>query len=252
MPRGFAERADGYHEAVTDRPKRRPGIVRRVLGAPFRKRRWIWLLILLLVLPWCWIKLFTPEVGPVSLPPIADRSWEIAVVVRSYHSSIVVERPEPWDIGQPGSQRSRFVEYGWGDRGFFMESNFWPHALFAAALLPSESVAYVRSHVYAPHEVFTAAEVYRRSVDSDTLRRLVISMEEAIVRTDDGQRSEPYAPVAEYRGRFYPGRESYIFWSGCNLWTLQRLAAAGLDVSATGVVLSSQVPDRLAGFQRVE
>lgn len=64
-------------------------------------------------------------------------------------------------------------------------------------------------------------------------------------------RVAPYAPVADYPGRFYPAYGSYLWWNDCNRWTVDRLHAAGLARSGVGVIVPGQVPARLIGFERV-
>ena len=229
------------------------GRARRILLAPFRRRRWIYLLIALFVLPWLWIRLFTPGPGPVDLPDLVlERTWPVYVIVQDWHCAIVVEQPRGWDRGQPEAPRSRFVEYAWGDRGFYMDSDFALPSLFNAALMPSQSVVYLRSMEAPPDKLYADIPVYRRDVGTDLLRALILTCEEAFVRTPDGRREAPFPPVSSYRGRFYPGRQSYIFWSSCNTWVLSRLKDAGFDVSPLGVITADQVPGRLTGFQRVE
>ncbi|MAG57945.1 MAG: hypothetical protein CMJ83_16800 [Planctomycetes bacterium] len=224
-----------------------------LLAAPFRRRRWIWWLLALLVLPWAWIELFDDPPGRVDLPDLpGTRPWPVWVVRRSHHTSIFVEQPSGFGLGQPKAPDAPYVEYAWGDRRFYMESNFWPHALFAAALLPSSSVCYVRSWSQSPAVLASSAEVYHRDLTLGEMRALLLTLEQAFDRTEYGERPEAFEPVDGYRGRFYPGRASYIFWSSCNAWTLNRLRDANLDISALGVILASQVPDRLPGFKPVK
>ena len=61
----------------------------------------------------------------------------------------------------------------------------------------------------------------------------------------------PFPTVNERAGRFYAGREFYIFWSDCNQWTVRRLAAVGLADSVVPVIFKQQVAGRLSGFQGI-
>ena len=83
------------------------------------------------------------------------------------------------------------------------------------------------------------------------MRALVTQMERALPRTPSGERVAPFPPMPGRAGRFYPGRECYIFWSDCNAWTVKCLRAAGLAGSSVLVVAEEQVPGRLRGFRRV-
>ena len=183
------------------------------------------------------------------LPP--GERHRVRVVGWGYHTSIVVEQPAGWRLGPPGRESAPLVEFSWGDRAYYMEADHRPHALFAALFLPTESVVYVRGWDAPPDRRAGARTVLVREVGAEDLRRLVASLERSVVRAPGGARAAPHRAVPYYRGRFYPGREFYLFWSDCNAWTVARLHEAGLAGSARGVFLEQQVPSRLRGFRRV-
>ena len=211
-------------------------------------------LLALLLLPWVWMRLFTPAPAPVPLPPLADSAgqWRVYVVDWGYHSSLLVEQPQGWRLGPPGEEDARFVEYGWGDRSFYMESSYWPHALFAALFLPTPSVVYLDGETMEPHAMRSAKAVWRRTLTASELRRLLLALEQEMTRGAAGERPAPFPPAAGYAGRFYPGRESYIFWSNCNSWTLRALDRAGLGGTPHLVFFSPQVGGRLRDFERLK
>jgi len=230
---------------------------RRRLRAAFSKRyrpvRIVVGVALLFGLPWLYIQLFTPPVGPVELPPIADSARVAVYVVGwNYHSSILVEQQPSWRLGPEGNESARFVEYGWGDRRFMMESNYWPHSLFATLFLPTESVMYVRGLDDLPEEGTWARFVRKREVQGGQARELLTILEEDFVRASNGSRTRAFPPVEGYAGRFYPAREYYVIWSNCNSWVLRELRAAGFDTSPAGVVLEEQIPGRLHEFTSVD
>src|ERR671938_18103 len=68
-------------------------------------------------------------------------------------------------VGPAGREDAPFVEYAWGDRRFYMESNFWPHVVFATLFLPTESVAYVDGWPRAPGPSDGARSLSRADVD---------------------------------------------------------------------------------------
>jgi hypothetical protein len=173
----------------------------------------------------------------------------VRVVDWGYHTAIVDPQPAGWTLGPSGEERAPLVEYAWGDRRFYMESDLRPHAVFATLMLPTESVTYVDGR--AIESAFAGARgVYARDVDATTLHRLLDELERSIVRRADGTRPAPFARQPEYAGRFYPGAGRYLWTRNCNWWTVQRLAAAGLAGRSTGVVFSAQVAGRLVGFER--
>ena len=216
------------------------------LLAPFRRGRRLWTLAVLLLVPWLWMTLFTPSPVALDLPAIeADAEFRIAVVDHGYHASVLIEQPRGFALGPPGREVSPFVEYGWGDRRFYRESNFWPHALLAAVLLPSDSVVYVRGWDRFPAAGDGPVVLHETTVDGGRLRDLIAFLENAMERGGNGERPQASGPVAGYHGRFYPGREDYIFWSNCNTWVVRALERVDLADSSLGVFSIAQIDGRI-------
>ncbi|HVF09486.1 MAG TPA: DUF2459 domain-containing protein [Abditibacteriaceae bacterium] len=230
------------------------------VGAPSKSRRqWrrFWLVgwIALLGLPPVYMTFATPPAGAVLLSALPSSRataprYRVFVVGWDYHTSIIMEQPQLWRLGPPGAETARFVEYGWGDRSFYMDSNFWPHALFATVSLPTASVLYVNGWNHPPRRRGRVHEIYVREVTARQFQTLVIDLERAMPRTSSGRRAAALPAVHDRAGRFYAGREFYIFWSDCNKWTVDRLQAAGLADAGTLVVFKQQVAGRLRGFRR--
>jgi hypothetical protein len=209
-------------------------------------------------LPPLYMAAATPPAGPVRLPTTTapDETtlrFQVFVAGWGYHTSILVEQPPGWRLGPPGEEDAPFVEYSWGDRRFYKDQNYRPHSLLAAVFLPTASVAYLDGWERPPdpQNGGGAPDLYVRQVTAAQMRALVTEMERALPRTPSGERVPPFPPAPGRAGRFYPGRECYIFWSDCNAWTVRCLRAAGLAGSSALVVAEEQVPGRLRGFRRV-
>ncbi|MBK6427593.1 MAG: DUF2459 domain-containing protein [Blastocatellia bacterium] len=193
--------------------------------------------------------LATPPAPAIDLPAEAPSTrHRVFVMAWGYHSSIFVEQPAGWRLGPEGHEDAPVVEYGWGDRSFFMESNYCPISLFNAAFIPTPTVVYVRGHDRPPNEFVAGGEIYVRECSAEELRLLVTILESQMARAADGARPRPFPPTAEYGGRFYPGREYYVIWWNCNEWTVRMLRDAGMASSAACVGLKDQVGGRLVGF----
>jgi hypothetical protein len=193
----------------------------------------------------------TPPPPAVSVPLPAEATYRVWVARYGYHTAILIEQPNGWHLGPPGQETASIVEYAWGDRSYYMESDHRLHVLLAALFLPTESVMYVRAYNALPTRQSGIRGLYVRAVDAATLQRLVQTLEQAFVRTAEHNRAPPFPPVSAYRGQFYPGRTFYVFWSACNAWAVRHLKRAGLAQSSLFVFLEQQVPGRLNDFRRV-
>jgi hypothetical protein len=187
---------------------------------------------------------------PLAMPEPSSGKYRVFVADWGYHTSILVEQPRGWVLGPPGKERAPILEYSWGDRLFYMQSDYRPHALFATLVLPTATVAYLDGSSDPP-SFAGARAVYTRTIDATTLHTLLIELERTFKRASDGTRLAPYPVVSGYDGRFYPAYGQYIWTRDCNWWTVTRLAAAHLASAATGTLFSGQIAGRLRGFQRV-
>jgi hypothetical protein len=170
------------------------------------------------------------------------------VVDWGYHTAIIVEQPRGWALGPAGDEHAPFVEYAWGDRKFYMESDYRPQAVFATLVLPTESVLYLRGRPRPP-PFDGARAVSVRSVDAGTLHSLLAELERSFQRNPDGSRQAPHPVVRGFAGRFYRAQGRYMWTRDCNWWTVTRLRAAQLAGTARGIVFSGQVMSRLDGFR---
>ena len=186
---------------------------------------------------------------PPALPEPPAGNYRLFVVDWGYHAAIVVEQPRGWRLGPPGAEESPFLEYAWGDRSFYYESNHRPHAVFGTLFLPTASVLYLEARPDPPH--FGGADtVFARTVDAATLHALLTELERSIEHDASGARLPPLAPTPLDRGRFYAAHGKYLWTRNCNWWVVARLAEAGLASAPAGVIFTTQVPARLRGFTR--
>ncbi|NJK40237.1 MAG: DUF2459 domain-containing protein [Acaryochloridaceae cyanobacterium SU_2_1] len=203
-------------------------------------------------LPALYIAVFTPQPAFVALSQTSlaqDRTYAIYVANWGFHSSIIVEQPRGWQLGPPHAPRSAFVEYGWGDRRIFMQDDWSIPTVLAAAFLPTDSIVYLRDRPAPPTRQDQVRQLYHRQVTAQQLQALVISLEQSFQRTAEGHRLAPYVYASRFKGRFYPGREFYIFWANCNGWTIHHLERLGIAEKGGPILLAEQVGPSLEGFQ---
>jgi len=193
-----------------------------------------------------------PERRPplADLPRAADGAYRVYVVDWGYHTAIIVQQPQGWRLGPPGEETAPFLEFAWGDRRFYYESGYWPHAVFATLALPTESVLYLDGRPDPP-PLRGARAAFFRTVNADTLRLLLSEIERSARHDQTGARVSPFAPASGYAGRFFTAHGAYLWTRNCNWWTVERLMRVGLATSPTGVIITAQVPGRLRGFVRV-
>jgi uncharacterized protein (TIGR02117 family) len=156
---------------------------------------------------------------------IAPAQAALYVVPQGGHTGVAVRRtdipeallPEKRDF--PGAD---YLEFGWGDRDFYMAASAGPWLSFKAAFLPSASVVHVAGVHGDLGAFFAGAEVLEIRVSRPALEGLLRYVHEAFVRREGS---------AEPLGRgFYAGRDTFHLGRTCNVWTAGALRAAGLPV----------------------
>ena len=229
-----------------------PGLARRALTWPLRRFRWLWLPLMYPALCWLFIEAATPAPGPVVPPPEVAGRYRVWVLGYGYHTAIFMEQPRSWKLGPPGREAAPFVEFAWGDRGWFYDSTMSCLSGANAILLPSRSVYYVAGYDEPPARAWPGLPLLEREFSVQELRALAMVLERSVLRTTQGARVEALPPSPEYDGRFFPGREYYIGWNSCNHWTIATLEQAGQEVSALGVVTQDQALSRLKSWRTVK
>lgn len=208
-------------------------------------RRWNWRLTRLLVLPPMLIVLYLWLVLSGLLPangdfrPPAEGGVEIFVVHNDVHTDLVLPAVSPdcdWRPWFPdrdfraAAPRAEYLQLGWGERTFYLETPTWadlrPGSALRALFWPTGSVMHV--------------EYRNRPNESPACRRIVISRRQygQLVRLlqtsfqlDDAGRPRRI-PGAAYHAydAFYEGRGSYHLLHTCNCWTGDMLRGAGVRI----------------------
>ena len=164
--------------------------------------------------------------APVAHMPDAPAEVSVFVVPQGGHTGLAVRRADIPQTLLPEKRdfpRAVYLEFGWGDRDFYMAESPGPWVTFKAAFLPTRSVVHVAGVRGELASFFRGSEILELHVSRPALEGLLRYVRDAFER--DGQ------SVAEPLGRgFYPGRETFHLLRTCNVWTAGALRAAGLPV----------------------
>ena len=170
----------------------------------------------------------------------------IYVVSHGWHTGIVIARadlPDDW----PGLQdfaRSDYLEFGWGDAGFYPaeEGSVW--LALKALFWPTPSVLHVAGITGSVTAFFPKSKLVRIRLLESGFVRMQQFIRDTFWPSDEG-RAIPVAPGLYGDGKFYQARGRFYFPKMCNYWTLSALREAGLPVipllAVTGGSVLSQV-----------
>jgi uncharacterized protein (TIGR02117 family) len=181
-----------------------------------------------------------------SYPLSAARDDLIDVIDGGWHTEIAVPRGAidgrlaTLAAEFPGA---RYLVFGWGARDFYMAQNPGLADLLRAAV-PGPAVMLVIPLAVPPAAYFGAAQVWPITVSRDGTVWLSQFLWESVAKDRSG------APIRAGAGPdpqsiFYAATGTYDASDTCNTWTAQALRAAGLPVTAAGVVFAGQLLDQL-------
>ena len=121
------------------------------------------------------------------------------------------------------------VAFGWGDRGFFLETPTWDDLKFSTAanalLLPSGSCVHVD---------FTRPEYYSDAssvtVSEEQYRELVRFFKETMKYDENGDYRQIHGYAYSFTDAFFEAKGQYHLLNTCNSWVGRGLKTAGVRV----------------------
>lgn len=122
-----------------------------------------------------------------------------------------------------------YVAFGWGDKGFFLETETWEDFKLSVAanalLLPSESCMHVA--FMGPEYFVNAASV---TISEAQYKKLVDHINQSFRTNANGQRMQISGRFYSTNDAFFEGHGRYHLFNTCNSWVGRGLKAAGVRV----------------------
>jgi uncharacterized protein (TIGR02117 family) len=162
-------------------------------------------------------------------------SNEVYVVSHGWHTSFVV--PAKYIQTEIPKLKNRFgntqyIEFGWGDRGFYQAQEITSGLTIRAIFWPTESVVHAVSVSEDPYRFFSTSEVERLCLSGNELSSLVGFIVNSFYKDTKGEvvglKSGIYGD-----SQFYKGVGDYYLMNTCNKWTAKGLRSTGMNISPT-------------------
>ena len=156
----------------------------------------------------------------------------IYIVGHGWHTGIVLPvrdiSPEIWPEVRD-YQNLDYVEFGWGDEGFYRAKKITPSLVAKAAFLPTPSVMHVAGFPGRVLSFYEASDVIELQLEDDQFDEMCRFLSDSFERDLSG-RSENLGPGLYGASKFYRARGKYYVPKTCNIWTAKALRAAGQPV----------------------
>jgi uncharacterized protein (TIGR02117 family) len=122
---------------------------------------------------------------------------------------------------------TEWVAFGWGDRGFMLNTPTWSDLDPKTAVVALSGLGAGAMHVEYI-ETPTAYKSRRIRISAAEYERLVAYIRASFVRDTDGRVRQIDAPGYFETDAFYEAVPTYTFWYTCNEWTRRALVATGI------------------------
>ncbi len=185
-----------------------------------------------------------PSPATVADAPGADHI--VHVVRRGWHAGLIVERAALLRAGLPAEAAdfpaAAFLEFGWGDRRYYMAPDPTPGMALRAALTPTRAALHVEPRAHPP--AGATPDTLAVPLSDADFARLAHALSETFERRP-GETATPLAPGQRPGARFYAATGRFHLLNTCNTWIARTLAAAGVAIDPSGTATAGDLMRRL-------
>ncbi len=133
-----------------------------------------------------------------------------------------------------------YIEFGWGDKGFYQAKEITAGLVLRAVFWPTESVIH---SVAVPEKVeryFKNSLVEKICLNSSSFTSLLHFISNSFYKKEKNRVLELETGIYG-NSQFYKGTGDYYLMNTCNKWTAKGLSSAGFDISPTLNLTASSV-----------
>ena len=172
---------------------------------------------------------------------------EISIVSHGWHTGFVV--PAETITKQLPQLKERFpdvpfIEFGWGDKGFYQAKEITLGLTVQAIFWPTESVIHAVAVPDPAEEYFSNSDIVTLCLEGEQYARLISFIENSFYRNESGE-IIPLKTGIYGNSQFYKGEGDYYLMNTCNKWTAKGLSSAGMNLSTTFKLTTGSIMDYL-------
>ena len=159
----------------------------------------------------------------------------VYVVSHGWHTGFVIPAPEIQGVIPELEQRfgdTPYIEFGWGDKGFYQAKETTLGLTLRAIFWPTESVVHSVAVPQKVEEYFSNSEVAKLCLSDGELSALIGFISRSFFRDKSGNLLELQKGIYG-DSQFYSGVGDFYLMNMCNRWTAKGLKSIGMDISPT-------------------
>lgn len=194
--------------------------------------------------------LITPaEVTPHQPIVVASRatspSTPMLVFSHGYHTGLTLPTAAlaPYLPELSQSNAKQWLEFGWGDEGFYRSEEITVKLVLHALCYPTPGVLHVATFDTPPHLQYAHCPLRVLALEDDEVKAVATFLRDSFAR-DHQKDFISLGPGRYGQSTFYRARDSYYFPRSCNAWTARGIRAGGHRVHAlTAPGVMRQLPE---------
>lgn len=192
-----------------------------------------------------------PDVEITASDDKSLKTNEVFIVNHGWHTGFVISARSIYTYLPELKSRfgeTSYIEFGWGDKGFYQAKEITAGLVLKAILWPTETVVHTVSVPLIPSVYFKNSEVIKICLSKNEHTGLVKFITNSFM---NNKKNEVISLDKGIYGnsQFYRGMGDYYLFNTCNKWTAKGLASAGIDISTSFKLTASSIMDHLYALQ---
>ena len=186
-----------------------------------------------------------PDVVNSISDDMADVYDEIYIVNHGWHTGLIIpaklihsQIPEL----KKRFKSARFIEFGWGDKGFYQSKEITTGLVVKALFWPSRSVIHAVAIPVKAVKYFSNSHVEKICLNGNEYSKIIQFIKNSFYKNNNGQIIKLEKGIYG-DSQFYKGIGDYYLMNTCNKWTAKGLKSAGMDISTFFKLSASSVMD---------
>jgi len=190
-------------------------------------------IILISILTACSTKPYIVKQDPIT--ENEARNNDIYVVSHEWHTGFVIPSKLIINTLPTLGQRfgdSPYIEFGWGDKGFYQANEITSGLTVQAIFWPTESVIHAVAVPNRIRRYFPRSEIVSIYLTDNEFDSLIKFIENSFQKNENGGIIELKNGIYG-NSQFYKAVGDYYLMNTCNKWTAKGLKSAGFDIDTT-------------------
>ena len=182
----------------------------------------------------------------------ATRPTEVSIVNHGWHTGFVIPSKTIKDQLPQLEEHfynAPFIEFGWGDKGFYQAKEITSGLTMQAIFWPTESVIHAVAVPQKAETYFSNSEVQKICLNKEQYSLLVAFIENSFFKDTTGNIIKLKSGIYG-SSQFYKGEGEYYLMNTCNKWTAKGLKSAGLDISTTVKLTADSIMNFLVDYNQ--